>query len=163
MAHARRGIALPLVVSATLGAACAHGPTVGANAPAEVRAAIEGNLRQFSAAMQRADAGAIASMFTEDAEYIVASSKGITTGRAAIEEAFRARFKAARFIDVVITTVSVQLEGDSAYETGTNRVTFQVGDTPQVTRTARYLTVWRRQQDGVWRIRVDAIVPDPAG
>ncbi len=75
---------------------------------------------------------------------------------------FAARFKAARFIDVAIATVSVQVEGDTAYETGTNRVTVQAGDAPPVTRTGRYLTVWKRQPDGVWRIRVDAIVPDPS-
>ena len=49
--------------------------------------------------MRRADPAAIASMFTEDGEYLVATRKGFVTGRA----------------------------------------------------------------DGVWRIRVDAIVPDPAG
>jgi uncharacterized protein (TIGR02246 family) len=146
------------------GAACAHdghgAPAPGD--PAAVRAAIEGTLARFSAAMKRADAGAIASMFTEDGEYIAAATKGFTTGRAAIEELFAARFKAARFIDVTIATVSVQVEGDTAYETGTSRATVQAGDAPPVTRAGRYLTVWRRQPDGVWRIRVDAIIPDPS-
>ena len=149
----------------TLGvAACAHSGhgTPVSHDPAAVRAAIEATLAQFSAAMKRADAAAIASMYTEDGEYIVAAAKGFVTGRAAIEEMFAARFKAARFIDVAIVTVSVQVEGDTAYETGTNRVIVQVGDAPPVTRTARYLTVWRRQADGVWRIRADAIVPDPS-
>lgn len=148
------------------GAACVHTGhgTPERQDPDAVRAAIEGNLVQFSAAMKRADAGAIASMFTEDGQYVVAATKGFTTGRTAIEELFAARFKAAKVLDVTITTVSVsvQVEGDMAYETGTNRVTFQAGDAPPVTRTGRYLTVWKRQQDGVWRIRVDAIIPDPS-
>jgi uncharacterized protein (TIGR02246 family) len=158
-----RAVAVSLVV-AFAGAACAHGGQ-GASAPSDpaaVRAAIEGNLAQFSAAMKRADAGAIASMFTEDGEYIVAATNGFTTGRAAIEELFAGRFKAARFLDVTITTVSVQVDGGTAYETGTNKVTLQAGDGPAVTRTGRYLTVWKHQPDGVWRIRVDAIVPDPS-
>lgn len=152
------------LVLALSGAACAHSGH-GKSAPRDpvaVRAAIEGNLVQFSAAMKRADAGAIASMFTEDGEYIAAAAKGFVTGRTAIEELFAATFKAVRFIDVVITTASVQVEGDTAYETGNNRVTFQAGDSPPVTRTGRYLTVWKRQQDGVWRIRVDAVIPDPS-
>ena len=158
-----RSIALVLVASATMTTACAHSPTVRSADPAEVRTAIEGNLRQFISALKRGDAGAMAAMFTEDGEYIVANTKGFITGRAAIEEVFRARFKAARFIDVAITTISVHVECDIAYETGTNSVTLQVGDVPPVTRTVRYLTVWKRQADGVWRIRVDAIIPDPAG
>jgi uncharacterized protein (TIGR02246 family) len=130
--------------------------------PAAVRADIEGTLAEFGAAMKRGDAAAIASMFTEDGEYIVAAAKGFTTGRAAIEGLFAARFKAGRFIEVAITTVSVQVAGDTAYETGTNRVVVQAGDAPPVTRTGRYLTVWQRQPDGVWRIRIDAIIPDPS-
>ena len=105
--------------------------------PAAVRAAIEGTLAQFSAAMKQADARTIASMYTEDGEYFSAATKGFTTGRVAIEDMFAARFKATRFIDVALTTVSLQVEGDTAYETGTNRVTFQAGDAPAVTRTAR--------------------------
>ena len=90
---------LLLIASATMTLACAHAPPVRAADPAEVRASIDGTLRQFGAAMRRADPAAIASMFTEDGEYVVATRKGFVTGRA----------------------------------------------------------------DGVWRIRVDAIVPDPAG
>lgn len=151
------------VVLVLSGVACAHDGH-GASAPrdpAAVRAAIEANLAQFSAAMKRADAGAIASMFTEDGEYITAATKGFPTGRTAIQDVFAARFKAARFVDVAITTASLQVVGDTAYETGTNRLTIQAGDAPPVTRTGRYLTVWKHEPDGVWRIRVDAIVPDP--
>lgn len=153
------------VVLALAGAACAHNGLGGAPAPqdpASVRRAIEGTLAQFSAAMKRGDAGAIAAVFTEDAEYITPAAKGFTRGRAAIEAVFAARFKAARFVDVSITTASVQVEGDTAYETGTRQVTVQAGDAAPVTRTGRYLTVWKRQADGAWRFHVDAIVPDPS-
>jgi uncharacterized protein (TIGR02246 family) len=162
MTRTGRGIGPLLLMSAMLATACAHGPAVRTPDTAEVRAAIEGTLREFGGAMQRADAAAIGAMFTEDAEYITAATKGFISGRAAIEDAFRARFKAARFLDVAIVTVSLQVVGDTAYETGTNRLTFQAGDAPPVTRTGRYLSVWRRGADGVWRIRVDAIIPDPA-
>jgi len=103
-----------------------HGASVPP-APGAVRDAIEGNLARFSDAMTRADAHATASMFTEDGVYIVSATNGFTTGRAAIEELFAARFKAARFIEVAIATASVQVEGDMAYETGTNSLTVQAG------------------------------------
>lgn len=161
--HSLRSVAVALFLSFA-GGACAHNGHVAAarHDPAAVRATIEGTLAQFSAAMKRADPGAIASMFTEDGEYVVASRKGFIAGRPAVEEHFARVFKAVRFHDVAITTLSVQVDGDTAYETGTNSVTFQAGDTPPTTRTGRYLTVWKRQSDGVWRIRVDAVIPDPS-
>jgi uncharacterized protein (TIGR02246 family) len=159
-----RSIAVSLVI-ALAGTACAHnglGSGPEPRDPTAVRRAIEGTLAQFSDAMKREDAGAIASMFTEDGEYMSPATKGFTRGRAAIEGVFAARFKAARFIDVAITTASVQVVDDTAYEAGTNQLTFQVGEAPPITRTGRYLTVWKHQADGVWRIRFDAIVPDPS-
>lgn len=153
-------------VVASSGAACAHAsPGPGAAAPrdpAAVRAAIEENLARFSAAMKRGDSAAIASIFTEDAVYLSSAKEGFVTGRPAIRSLFAARFEAARFLEVTITTASVQVEGDAAYELGTNRLTVQAGDAAPVTRTGRYLTVWKLQPDGAWRIHRDALVPDPA-
>ncbi len=153
-----------VVILAFHAVACAHvgqGVPVGQD-PAAVRTAIEGVLGQFSAAMKRGDAAAVATLFTDDGQYITAATKGFVTGRAAIEEVFAARFKTTRFVEVTITTASVEVEGDTAYEIGTNRLVVQVGDAAPVTRTGRYLTVWVRQPDGGWRIREDAIVPDPS-
>ncbi|GAO01199.1 SgcJ/EcaC family oxidoreductase [Anaeromyxobacter sp. PSR-1] len=151
-------------VIASSGAGCAHaGPGAGApRDPAAVRAAIGENLARFSGAMKRADAAAIASLFTEDAVYMSSAKEGFVTGRPAIQALFAARFQAARFLEVTIATASVQVEGDAAYELGTNRLTVQTGDAPPVTRTGRYLTIWKLQPDGAWRIHRDALVPDPA-
>lgn len=151
-------------VVASSGAGCAHagaGPATPRD-PAAVRAAIEQNLARFSAAMMRADAAGVASLFTDDAVYMSSAKEGFVTGRAAIQALFAARFEAGRFLEVTIATASVQVEGDAAYELGTNRVTVRSGDAPPVTRTGRYLTVWKLQPDGAWRIHRDALVPDPA-
>lgn len=144
------------------GVACVYGgPRPPRQDPGAVRAAIERTLAQFSADMLRGDAAAVASAFAPDAEYFHVARAGFLVGRPAIEESFARLFKSVRFPEVVINTRSVEVDGDTAYETGINRITSQAGDAPPVTRTGRYLTVWRRQPDGSWRIRVDAVMTDP--
>ncbi len=145
------------------GIACAHAPAKTPADPRQVRAEIEASNAQFAAAMKRADAAAIASMFTEDGEVIPPAAKGLVTGRAALEGYYAARFKAARFLEVQITTTAVDVSGDLAWETGTSRVVVQAGEAAPATRTGRYLVVWKRGADGRWRYRVDAVIPDPAG
>lgn len=94
---------------------------------------------------------------------IPSAAKGFVSGRAALQEYYAGRLRAARFLEVSITTTAVEVSGDLAWETGTNRVVVQVGDAPPATRTGRYLVVWKRGPDGRWRYGVDAVIPDPAG
>jgi uncharacterized protein (TIGR02246 family) len=154
-----KGIGLLLITSL----ACAHAPTARPGEQAEVRAAIEATNGRFAAALKGGDAAALASLFTEDGEAIPAAVKGFVRGRAALQDYYAGRLRAARFLEVDITTLAVEVSGDLAWETGTNRVVVQSGDAPPVTRTGRYLVAWKRGADGRWRYRVDAIVPDPAG
>jgi len=144
--------------------ACSHTPPAGASSDLSgVRAAIEAANMRVAAAVMRGDAAAIAQIVAEDGEAIATTEKGFVSGRPALEAYYAGRLRAARFRDVVITTVAVEVAGDLAWETGRNRLTVQVGDAPPTTRTGRYLVVWKRQPDGRWLIRVDAVIPDPAG
>ncbi len=145
------------------GLACAHSPPAPTAGPVDVRAAIEAINAEFAAAMMKGDSVALGSMFTEDGEDIPNTMKGFISGRAALESFNAARFRAIRCLEVTITTVGVESSGDVAWETGTNRVVVQRGDAPPVTRTGRHLRAWKRGSDGRWRIRVDAVIPDPAG
>ncbi len=146
-----------------LAVACAHAPASPSADPLDVRAAIAANNAQFAGAMTKANAAEIAAMFTEDGEVIPPAAKGFITGRAALESYYAARFKTARVLEVEIKTVAVEVSGDLAWETGTNRVVVQAGDGAPTTRTGRYLVAWKRGSDGRWRYRVDAVIPDPAG
>jgi uncharacterized protein (TIGR02246 family) len=155
-------LALPLLASS----ACAHapaGPAAPAMGTAEVRAIIETTNARFAAALVKGDAPALAALFAEDGQAIPGAAKGFVTGRAALAEYYAGRLKAARYLEATITTVEVEVSGDVAWETGTNRVVVQVGESAPVTRTGRYLVVWKRGTDGTWRYRVDAVIPDPAG
>jgi uncharacterized protein (TIGR02246 family) len=152
---------IPLLLAAS---ACAHAtPSASPAALAEIRASIEATNARFSEAVKHGDAEAVAQLFAEDGEAIPAAGKAFVSGRPALRDYYAARMRGTRFLEVVLTTVSVETSGDLAWETGTNRLTVQAGDAPPVTRTGRYLAVWRRQADGVWRIRVEAVIPDPPG
>jgi uncharacterized protein (TIGR02246 family) len=146
-----------------LGLSCAHSSAGRAEADdSAVRAAIKKGNDAIIAAVKRGDAAAVAQIFTEDADFIpVPPGKGFISGRAAIEALNAQRLQKRRYLDLVLSTTSVGTSGDLAYETGTNSVTFQEGDAAPVTRTGRYLVVWRRDPDGVWRIRVDLPIADP--
>ena len=159
-----RHAASPLVFLLLLVSACSHtAPARAPTDPAEARAAIEAANLRFAAAVMRGDAAAIARIFAEDGEAIATTENGFVSGRPALEAYYAGRLRAARFREVVITTVAVEVAGDLAWETGRNRLTVQVGDAPSTTRSGRYLAVWKRQQDGRWLIRVHAAIPDPAG
>jgi uncharacterized protein (TIGR02246 family) len=107
------------------------------------------------------DARAAAAVFTDDGEIIPATRGGVVSGRSEIEAYNAGRLDGRRYLDVVITTVSLGVSGELAWEIGTSRVTVQQGENAPVTLTGRYLAVWRRERDGRWRIRADLPVADP--
>lgn len=127
-----------------------------------MRAAIAAGNAEFARALVAGDPKAMATVFTEDGEIISASQQGFVSGRAEIEAYSARRLEARRYVDVTITTVRLEVSGDLAWETGTNRFTLQQGQGPPVTVTGRYLAVWRRGADARWRIQADLPIGDPA-
>lgn len=162
MTRAHRARALLFIPVTTVTFACAHGPAVRASDAGQVRAAIEATNAQFAAALMKGDAAALAGLFAEDGEVIPPAAKGFVRGRAALQDYYAGRLEAARFLEVTITTLAVEVSGDLAWETGTNRLVVQAGDAAPTVRTGRYLVAWKRGPDGRWRYRVDAVIPDPA-
>ena len=137
--------ALPLsVVTALL--ACAHVPS---HPLPEVQKAVDVGNARFAEAMKRGDAASMASVFTDDAMVVHPAAAGILRGRAAIEEFNRGRLAQSKFLDVVLTTVSLEVVGDLALEIGTNSLLMQTGEAQPVRRTGRYAVVWRLGPDGI--------------
>jgi uncharacterized protein (TIGR02246 family) len=159
--RARRTRCSLLAAVSVLASACAHWP--GGRAPAaDVRAAIGAANAEYARALVAGDARAMAAVFAEDGQVVAATHPGFVSGRTEIEAYNARRLEGRRYLDAVITTVDVGVEGDLAWETGTSRVTVQHGKTAPVTLTGRYLAVWERGSDRRWRIRVEIPVPDPA-
>ena len=65
---------------------------------------------------------------------------------------------AGKGVKATVTTVDLWLDGDVAYETGTYSYKYQEKGKP-VTEEGRYVTIWKRQSDGSWKIITDMGVP----
>ena len=66
---------------------------------------------------------------------------------------------AGKGVKTTVTTVDLWLDGDTAYETGKYSYKYQENGQP-VTEQGRYVTIWKRQTDGSWKIISDMGVPE---
>ena len=125
---------------------------------AEARQAIEKGNAQWVEAWDKADPSLIAALFANDGvvlgrngklfkgpEQILARMKGLMEG-------------AGKGVKATVTTVDLWLDGDTAYETGTYSYSRQENGKP-VQDEGRYVTIWKRQSDGAWKIASDMGVP----
>ena len=61
--------------------------------------------------------------------------------------------------ETTIETLNVWLEGDIAYETGKYTYRFK-REGKDVTSSGKYVVVWKRQDNGGWKILRDIGLPD---
>jgi uncharacterized protein (TIGR02246 family) len=137
-------------------------PLAGQTArPAElaaVRRAIDSGNAAYVAAFRRADAEALAQVYDPEGARLNEGG-AVIRGRKAI------RADVARFLDRVgpvrvgIETAEVWLVDDMAYESGAWSYAFQPRGKPEQRIGGRYVTLWKRQADGGWRIWTDMGVP----
>jgi ketosteroid isomerase-like protein len=100
----------------------------------------------------------------EDGEMI--RSAGTITGRAAIREAMAKAFADTAFsLTWEPLQADVGAAGDLGYTNGRYEARVRDATGNPVVRTGRYLTVWKRQPDGSWKVVRDIGVqgPPPAG
>jgi uncharacterized protein (TIGR02246 family) len=103
------------------------------------------------------DYRALAAYYTEDAR-LIATQLETVEGRAAIERFWRAGSEGANAAGVR-RTVQVEDAGSDG-ELGYLRGTVVLAINERAT-TVRYLTLWKREADGRWRIAVDISSPSP--
>jgi ketosteroid isomerase-like protein len=136
-------------------AACARSPDVVA-----ARAALEDADRACNRATAARHADGWAEFFTDDAAML--RSAGTITGRAAIREEMAKAFADTMFS---LTWEPLQSDvgaaGDLGYTNGRYEVRFRDAKGTTVVRTGRYLTVWKQQPDGSWKVVRDIGVQDP--
>ena len=61
-------------------------------------------------------------------------------------------------VKVSVITVKIWLDGDAAYETGKYKYEYTEKGKP-TTEEGRYVTMWKRQSDGSWKLTMDMAVP----
>jgi ketosteroid isomerase-like protein len=117
--------------------------------------------RAFSAAVVRAsesgwaddEVRTLADFYTEDA-VIFPPREETRRGRAAVRQ-YWTRSPGRKVLAHAIEVERMDISGDLAADYGTFEGTWKTDEQPQVTGTANYISVWRRDEDGVWRKHID--------
>jgi len=157
---ARLCAALPFIVAACApkgetavndSAATAAPPVVDV---AAVRSAIDQTNAKMITALQTADSAALLANYDTDAT-VMMSNQPAWRGKSEIASSGVGMFKVMKFSDVKFTTSTVDIAGDYAIETGAYEMTVTETGKKAVPDKGKYVTVWKKQADGSWKIYRD--------
>ena len=119
--------------------------------PAAVRQSIEAlNMKQADA-IKAGDAVAGAANYSDDA-VVMMSNTPAWKGHASIEKGFGELLNSMDLKDPSFQTLDVTLSGDFAFETGTYKWMAGPKGGKLTADSGKYLTVWKKQVDGSWKI-----------
>ena len=124
----------------------------------EARQAIDKGNAQWVEAWDKADASLIAALFAEDGVLLGRNGKFFKGSQQVVERMKPVLESAGKGVKATVTTVDLWLDGDNAYETGKYSYTSLEKGQP-VTDEGHYVTIWKRQSDGSWKIIMDMGVP----
>ena len=160
--HAKRlFFCIPVLVLLLALTACESKPP----APPDTRAADEAAIRTAEAAMIKTfaalDAAGAVGFYTEDVVGMSADSPAIH-GRENMRQYFETLFKEKPEFAASTAKVEVARSGDLAYSMGTGTMTVKPKKGKPVQSGVKYVSVWKKQPDGTWKIIVDTLIPDPA-
>jgi uncharacterized protein (TIGR02246 family) len=114
---------------------------------------IEAALLTFEKAFNSGDAAAVASHYTEDAALLPPDAARVD-GRQGIEKFWKGAMDAG-FKDLQLEAVEVEESGDTAYEVGKFGLTVPGKDGAPMNAAGKYIVVWKKGQDGTWRLHRD--------
>ena len=135
--------AAPIAVAFTLSLG-----VVAAPASADDKQDIEALMPKFEEAVKIGGAADVASFYTKDGLMLPPELPSIE-GRESIQTYWQDLFDAGA-TSFKLTSTEVQSSGDFAYQVGT--FAFERGtETETVPVSGKYLNVWRRNKDGLWR------------
>jgi len=133
--------ALPLLFSADPGQA------------QDAKAAIEEGAIAWETAFNAGDGKAVAELYTEDAALLPPGAERVD-GKAAIAEFWQGAIDSG-LADADLEPVEVVEGGDLAYEVGLVTLSAPGADGERVAVRGKYIVVWQRADDGVWRLHRD--------
>jgi uncharacterized protein (TIGR02246 family) len=133
-------------------------PTGGSAATAQdtaaVRSAIEDTNARFLDAFKRGDKAAMLAYYTDDA-VLMMPYQPASRGRTAINQSYTEFLGQMSYKDGGLKTEELMVSGDLVVETGTYTWTLTVKSGGEMSDKGKYLTVWKRQADGSWKIARD--------
>lgn len=121
------------------------------------RGIIEGNAKWIEA-WAKSDATMIVSTFTEDAIELRPDGKVIKGHQQILEHIKASMQRLGSGVVLTVTTSNIWLDGDKAYETGKSSYKYMEKGQPK-NFEARYVSIWRREPDGAWKLFMDMGVP----
>ena len=165
-ARVRAGSAAPLLAAAILAsAACAQaGRAPRAATPGQ--AALEAELMRADAAFAAATAErgfeGWMSWFADSARMLAGAE--VVRGKDAMRPRMAPGFSdSTRHLSWHPVSAEVSADGSLGYTLGRYELAGRAADgTSRILATGRYMTVWRRQADGAWKVVADLGGPDPA-
>jgi uncharacterized protein (TIGR02246 family) len=125
-----------------------------ASDPAAVRRTIDSVNVALAAALQKEDTAAHSAIYASDGMIMMAGMPA-AKGRDAIRQHAAEMFTGADLTDVRFTTQGVDVSGDLAVETGMFSMTITPKGAKAFEDKGKYITVWKRQADGSWKIYRD--------
>jgi uncharacterized protein (TIGR02246 family) len=154
---------LPLVICTLLlfpVIAQARRPVQSSVTDPAIRKAIDTGNAKYIDAFAKSDAGALAGLYDESGSRF--SPKGIVVrGRPAIAESVAGFMKSVTGpIKVAIETEDLWVVDDLVYETGKYTYTFTPPGKSETQTGGHYVTIWKHQADGSWKIIADMGVPN---
>lgn len=126
----------------------------GSTDVASVRKAIAAANAAFLSALQKGDATAATANYANDA-IVMMPGEPAWKGHAAILKGLQAFLNGMTVKDGATHTEDVMVNGNMAVETGTFEWTLGPKTGAAVKDKGKYLTVWKRQPDGTWKILRD--------
>ena len=102
----------------------------------------------FEEAARKGDTKRLASLYTPDA-MVLAPDAPVVKGRDAIQQFWTSAAQQMGLKDVRLTTLDLQIVGDTAYEVGEAQLTLQSGSAG-----IKYVVVWKKA-DGRWGLHRD--------
>ncbi len=127
---------------------------------AEARKAIEAGNARWVEGWRKGNAAMVASIFAPDGMQLLSKGR-FMTGREAIMKSQQAAMDTNELgVEAKVETVCVWLVDGDAYETGKWSYKYiDKGKTATETVSGRYVTVWKKQKDGSWKLYIDMNVP----
>ena len=125
---------------------------------ANVRAAIDRGNAEYIQALAKSDAEAFASVYAPDGARMAPQGE-LIRGHAAIADGTRKLLQGTGPIDATIGTEDLWVVNDIAYETGKWQYKFTPVKKPTQVLGGRYMTIWKKQPNGHWRIVADMSIP----
>jgi len=121
---------------------------------AAVRQAIEQANAKQADALNRGDSTGLVANYADDA-VLMFPGEPAWRGRNEIGANGVKLIRSAKFSDVKLNTVSVDVAGDYAIETGSFEWTVTPKGGKPMPDKGKYLTVWKKQADGSWKVYRD--------